>query len=88
VKPHLYLRFLFLERCYSLSDDLYLKMQGLNIRHLSICNYINLTDKGLEGLLKLPLDCLEIKGAPNLTYQGFALIEKYQEKFSKLKINS
>ena len=84
--PHPHLRFLFLERCYQLTDSLFQGMKDISLRHLTLQGAHCLTDEGLIALLELPLDSLEIQGCPNLTDRGISAIERHQSKFSKLKI--
>ncbi|MCB1107275.1 MAG: sulfatase-like hydrolase/transferase [Chlamydiia bacterium] len=86
-KPHPHLRFLFLERCHRLTDQLFEKIQNTTLSHLSLEGASGLTDKGLKALLKLPLDALELKGCSNLTSQGIEEVKKEGKRFSKLVIN-
>ena len=84
---HPHLRFLFLKRCYLLTDVLFQEMKDISLRHLTLQGAHCLTDDGLIALLELPLDSLEIQGCPSLTNRGIAAIERHQSKFSKIKIN-
>ncbi len=86
-QPHPTLRFLTLERCQNLTDQLFKQIKECQLRQLHLSGASNLTNQGLEALLQLPLDALHIHGAPRLTKDAFALIERYQEHFVDLSID-
>ncbi|QVL57005.1 MAG: sulfatase-like hydrolase/transferase [Simkaniaceae bacterium] len=85
-KPHPTLRFLNLEGCLNLTDELFTQIKECKLRQVHLSGIPNLTDHGLEALLKLPLDALHITGAPSLSPDAFKLIDRYQQNFVDLSI--
>ncbi|MCP5505182.1 MAG: sulfatase-like hydrolase/transferase [Chlamydiales bacterium] len=85
-QPHPTLRFLNLERCQNLTDNLFKQINDCQLRQLHLSGIPNLTNQGLEALLQLPLDALHIHGAPRLTKEAFPLIDRYQDRFVDLSI--
>lgn len=86
LSPHPTIRFVYLLKCHKLTDEVFSQIKELNIRHLLLVDIPQLTNQGLEALLKLSLDSLHINIAPNLTADAFPIIDKYAHKFVDLDI--